>query len=60
MRDAMYLRGLGARASTPTPRERAVVLALGDLVRGLPGFAIALRHDPGRAITALPWVPEIR
>jgi len=39
---------------------RAVVLALGDLVRGLPGFAIALRHDPGRAITALPWVPEIR
>jgi len=60
MRDAMYLRGLGARASAPTPRERAVVLALGDLVRGLPGFAIALRHDPGRAITALPWVPEIR
>jgi protease-4 len=61
MRDAIYLRGLGAaRAATPTTRERAALLALGDLVRGLSGFAVALRHDPGRAMTALPWVPEIR
>jgi protease-4 len=61
MRDAMYLRQLGAaRAGAPTARERAVVFALGDLVRGLSGFAVALRHDPGRAIAALPWVPEIR
>jgi hypothetical protein len=49
-----------ARAATPTTRERAALLALGDLVRGLSGFAVALRHDPGRAMTALPWVPEIR
>lgn len=64
MRDAMYLRGLGVRAgaaaASPSPRERAAVLALGDLVRGLAGFSVALRHDPGRAMTALPWVPEIR
>jgi protease-4 len=61
MRDAMYLRQLGAaRAGAPSTRERAVVYALGDLVRGLSGFAVALRHDPGRAIAALPWVPEIR
>ena len=61
MRDAMYLRQLGAaRAGAPSARERAVVYALGDLVRGLSGFAVALRHDPGRAIAALPWVPEIR
>jgi protease-4 len=61
MRDAMYLRQLGAaRADAPTARERAIVFALGDLVRGLSGFAVALRHDPGRAIAALPWVPEIR
>ena len=61
MRDAMVLRQLGAgRAGAPSARERAVVYALGDLVRGLSGFAVALRHDPGRAIAALPWVPEIR
>ena len=61
MRDAMYLRQLGAaRAGAPSTRERAAVLALGDLVQGLTGFAVALRHDPGRAISALPWVPEIR
>ena len=61
MRDAMVLRQLsGARAGAPSARESAVVYALGDLVRGLSGFAVALRHDPGRAIAALPWVPEIR
>ncbi|HJU87512.1 MAG TPA: signal peptide peptidase SppA [Gemmatimonadota bacterium] len=61
MRDAMVLRGLGeARVGAPTARERAAAFALGDLVRGLAGFAVALRHDPGRAIAALPWVPEIR
>ena len=61
MRDAMYLRQLGtARAGAPSARERAALFALGDLVRGLTGFAVALRHDPGRAIAALPWVPEIR
>jgi protease-4 len=61
MRDAMVLRGLGdTRGGTPSARERAVAFALGDLVRGLTGFAVALRHDPGRAIAALPWVPEIR
>jgi protease-4 len=62
MRDAMYLRGIGATAAAPaapTARERAALLALGDLVRGLSGLAVALRHDPGRAMTALPWVPEI-
>ena len=61
MRDAMFLRQLGAaRAGAPTARERAAVFALGDLVRGLSGFGVALRQDPGRAIAALPWVPEIR
>ena len=49
-----------ARAGALSARERAAVFALGDLVRGLSGFGVALRHDPGRAIAALPWVPEIR
>ena len=61
MRDAMYLRQVGAaRGGALSARERAAVFALGDLVRGLSGFAVALRHDPGRVIAALPWVPEIR
>ena len=61
MRDAMVLRQMGAaRGGALSARERAAALALGDNVRGLSGYAVALRHDPGRAIAALPWVPEIR
>jgi hypothetical protein len=48
------------RGGALSARERAAAFALGDLVQGLTGFAVALRHDPGRAIAALPWVPEIR
>ncbi|HYO45800.1 MAG TPA: signal peptide peptidase SppA [Gemmatimonadota bacterium] len=65
LRDALYLQRLGGARSagapaSMSPRERAAVLALGDLVKGLAGFGVALRQGPGRAVAALPWIPAVR
>lgn len=65
LRDALYLRKLGGARSAGgpaslSPRERAAVVALGDLVRGLAGIGVALREGPGRAVAALPWIPAVR
>ncbi|CAN5896665.1 signal peptide peptidase SppA [soil metagenome] len=65
LRDVLYLQKLGGARSTGvsaslSPRERAAVVALGDLVRGLAGFGAALRQGPGRAVAALPWIPVVR
>ncbi|MGH7567094.1 MAG: signal peptide peptidase SppA [Gemmatimonadota bacterium] len=64
LRDALYLQKLGGGRSagvtaTLSPRERVAVAALGDLVRGLVGFGVALREGPGRAVAALPWIPIV-
>jgi protease-4 len=65
LRQAFYLRQFGGEraAGMPaalSPRERAAVIALGDLARGLAGFGVALREGPGRAVAALPWIPVVR
>lgn len=64
LRDAFYLQSLGNGQSaegraTLSPRERVAVAALGDLLKGLVGFGVALREGPGRAVAALPWIPVV-
>jgi protease-4 len=64
LRDAFYLRGVGAAASGPavvslSPRQRAAIAALAELAEGAAGFGVALRNGSGRAIAALPWVPVV-
>ena len=62
LRDALSLQRMGAgRAADPAPaRQRAIAAVLGELAEGFAGFGVALRQAPGRAITALPWIPVIR
>jgi len=64
LRDALFLRQLGGGRAAVRPdgagRQRAIAAVLGELAEGFAGVGIALRQAPGRAITALPWIPVIR
>lgn len=63
LRDALYLQGIGTRATSPavavSSRERVAVAVLGELVTGATGLGVALREGPGRVVAALPWVPTV-